>query len=395
MLITERYKDQIHGVLSCYDRVVLRGTLPGWSYAQGMTSFLYANQIRIFDYPSFAQPLRGEIRDNAEQLAAENGLEIEHIRKIKAFRKEDRIQDILKERGTHPGLVHIFSAMESCSSYKPWHDRRTGKTFLKHDTAKCLPYYFYFIDPELGLCYLRVPTWCPFQLQFYFNMHNWLATKLNKHSIPHVLNDNTFLEIGEDCITGRTPVNRSPFSHRQAIFIKLQEYPLGPSVVVGIAGSNFMVPVILDTQSLYGSLKALDVIVDPDLGMGSGLDGRIFCWQTEGIPSHRMKNIVSLPPSHSIEHVPDHIVFYVTHVGLARRVRKHFQKIVFAALCSTSLLFPPFPDPVPLLFYLSMIISVTHSSHSQHNYILQDCTARKASGRPLKEGQNTEEMMSP
>ncbi|GFP29812.1 hypothetical protein HKBW3S34_00733 [Candidatus Hakubella thermalkaliphila] len=60
MLITERYKDQIHGVLSCYDRVVLRGTLPGWSYAQGMTSFLYANQIRIFDYPSFAQPLRGE-----------------------------------------------------------------------------------------------------------------------------------------------------------------------------------------------------------------------------------------------------------------------------------------------------------------------------------------------
>ncbi|GFP21129.1 hypothetical protein HKBW3S06_00355 [Candidatus Hakubella thermalkaliphila] len=197
MLITERYKDQIHGVLSCYDRVVLRGTLPGWSYAQGMTSFLYANQIRIFDYPSFAQPLRGEIRDNAEQLAAENGLEIEHIRKIKAFRKEDRIQDILKERGTHPGLVHIFSAMESCSSYKPWHDRRTGKTFLKHDTAKCLHYYFYFIDPELGLCYLRVPTWCPFQLQFYFNMHNWLATKLNKHSIPHVLNDNTFLEIGD------------------------------------------------------------------------------------------------------------------------------------------------------------------------------------------------------
>ncbi|GFP34039.1 hypothetical protein HKBW3S42_02379, partial [Candidatus Hakubella thermalkaliphila] len=33
MLITERYKDPIHGVLSCYDRVVLRGTLPGWNYA--------------------------------------------------------------------------------------------------------------------------------------------------------------------------------------------------------------------------------------------------------------------------------------------------------------------------------------------------------------------------
>jgi hypothetical protein len=49
MLIPERYKNQIRGVISCYDRVRLRGSLPGWHYAQGMTSFLYANQIRIFE----------------------------------------------------------------------------------------------------------------------------------------------------------------------------------------------------------------------------------------------------------------------------------------------------------------------------------------------------------
>jgi hypothetical protein len=49
MLITERYKNQIRDVISCYDRVRLRGSLPGWHYAQSMTSFLYANQIRIFE----------------------------------------------------------------------------------------------------------------------------------------------------------------------------------------------------------------------------------------------------------------------------------------------------------------------------------------------------------
>jgi hypothetical protein len=32
---------------------------------------------------------------------------------------------------------------------------------LRPDTGKCLHYYFYFIDAELGLIYLRVPTWCP------------------------------------------------------------------------------------------------------------------------------------------------------------------------------------------------------------------------------------------
>ena len=60
-------------------------------------------------------------------MAEENGLEIEFISKHKAFRKEDRIQEIIKERGTHPGLVHIFSAMERCQAYRPWHDKQSHK----------------------------------------------------------------------------------------------------------------------------------------------------------------------------------------------------------------------------------------------------------------------------
>ena len=82
--------------------------------------------------------------------------------------------------------------MEICNTYKPWHDKTTGKTFLKPDTSKCLHYYFYFIDKELGLCYLRVPTWCPFRLQFYMNGHNLLATKLKKNNIDFVMYDNAF-----------------------------------------------------------------------------------------------------------------------------------------------------------------------------------------------------------
>lgn len=196
-LITEQYKEQIRGVLSCYDRIILKGTIPSWCFAEGMTSFLYAEKIRIFDYPEWAKNLKEEIRKNTERLAKENGVEIEFIRKIKVFRKEDRIQEVLKKRGNHPGLVHIFSAMETCNSYKSWHDRQSGKNSLINDSGKCLHYYFYFIDPLLGLCYLRVPTWCPFQLQFYFNGHNWLAAKLAKRAIPYVLKDNIFLEISD------------------------------------------------------------------------------------------------------------------------------------------------------------------------------------------------------
>jgi hypothetical protein len=160
-LLSDKYRDQLDGVLNCYDRIILFGSLQPWCYAEGMTHYLYEHAIRIFDYAQFAQLLTDEIRTNAEALAQENGLEIEFIRKNK-FRKEDRIQKILKQRGPHPGLVHIFSAMEACDTYKPWHDKHTHRTYLRHDSSRCLTYYFYFLDPALGLCYLRVLTCAPF-----------------------------------------------------------------------------------------------------------------------------------------------------------------------------------------------------------------------------------------
>ncbi len=53
-LLTKRYAGQIAGELSCYDRILIQGTVPGWCYARGMTDCLYAHQIRIFDYAKFA-----------------------------------------------------------------------------------------------------------------------------------------------------------------------------------------------------------------------------------------------------------------------------------------------------------------------------------------------------
>ncbi len=188
-LLTERHADQIAGVLSCYDRILIFGTLTNICFAEGMTLYLYAHQVRIFDYPRFAQPFREELRMNAERLAAENGIEIQDLRK-KNLRKEELVQAILAKRGSHPGLVAIFSAMEACSTYQPWRNKQTDKTYLKPNDGKCLHYYFYFLDEELGLTYVRVPTWLPCRLQIYFNGHNWLAAQLGKRKIAYQPLDN-------------------------------------------------------------------------------------------------------------------------------------------------------------------------------------------------------------
>jgi hypothetical protein len=179
-----------------------------------MTRFLYAKGIRIFDYPQFAQSLRDRVRDGAASIAASAGITIEHIAKSH-IRKEEVVARVLEQRGDQPGLVHILSAMEACDSYRPWHDKASGKTFVRPDSGKCLHYYFYFMDAALGLVYLRVPTWArlakgsvrrsrmewqgegPFRLQFYCNGHSWLARQMTAAGIGYTMADNAFVKIDD------------------------------------------------------------------------------------------------------------------------------------------------------------------------------------------------------
>ncbi|OGA94991.1 MAG: hypothetical protein A3E79_12815 [Burkholderiales bacterium RIFCSPHIGHO2_12_FULL_61_11] len=72
--LVNRYAANLHGVLSCYDRILIMGTLPGACYAGGMTSFLYSKGIRIFDYAQFAEPLRDHIRTRTQEICEAAGL---------------------------------------------------------------------------------------------------------------------------------------------------------------------------------------------------------------------------------------------------------------------------------------------------------------------------------
>ena len=119
MLLTDKYADKIYGTITCYDRMIIQGYIPGWSHAEGMTGYLNANNIRIFDFSNFSQPLTEQIRANAQRIADENGIEIEFIRKLRAFRKDVRIQEIIQETGKTEGLIHIFPPWNSAILTNP------------------------------------------------------------------------------------------------------------------------------------------------------------------------------------------------------------------------------------------------------------------------------------
>jgi hypothetical protein len=132
----------------------------------------------------------------AAAVAAQAGIAIEHIAKSH-IRKEDVVAKVIERRGKHPGLVHVISAMEACDAYQPWHDKTTHRTYVRPDSGKCLHYYFYFMDAEWGLIYLRVPTSAPFRLQFYCNGHSFLARQLELEGIAATAVDNAFVRIDD------------------------------------------------------------------------------------------------------------------------------------------------------------------------------------------------------
>jgi hypothetical protein len=199
-LLIEKYKDKVLGSIGCYDRVVIMGTLTGLCYPQGMTCYINHHKVRIFDYPKFAQRYRDLIRDNAEHLARANGIKICYIRSP-TIKTGDLVKAELIKRQKKgekvEGLFYIISCKELCSYYRPRYNEKTGECYLERDWCPCLHYYFYFIDKQLGLCYVRVPTWLPCRLQVYFNGHNWLANQLNKAGIEHLMADNAFIDISD------------------------------------------------------------------------------------------------------------------------------------------------------------------------------------------------------
>lgn len=193
-LLTERFDRNISGTLGCFDRIVLFGTYRPICHPRAMGFELFEAGFKLLDYEKkFANTLRLQIRDHIKEVAEAEGLPIKHVNF--GVRKEALVSQILSERGHHDGVVCILSAMEKCSCFKV--GKRNGFLELVWSGGKCLHYYVYLMDPDYGLCYLRIPTWAPFRLQFYCNGHSWLERRMTEEGIGFEKAGNCFVHIDD------------------------------------------------------------------------------------------------------------------------------------------------------------------------------------------------------
>jgi hypothetical protein len=107
--------------------------------------------------------------------------------------KDSLVRSTIAKDRISQGLVRVICCMENCRTLKLQHGKRRpwlGYTFRPQRVL-----YYYFLDPQFGLMYVRLQTWFPFSIQVYLNGHDWLAAKMKKARLGFQQDDNAFVQL--------------------------------------------------------------------------------------------------------------------------------------------------------------------------------------------------------
>ncbi|MGB2824723.1 MAG: hypothetical protein WBF17_27370 [Phycisphaerae bacterium] len=187
-----KFTNFITASLSCFDRVIFKGHLRLLSYSKGLEYFVdHTLGIRRKDFMAWAKGQSQRIIDHARHLAEQANCPFVYLNR--PVRKDDLVQGFLRSQPVDQGLVCVLRCLEHCPSFRlTIGDRRPRFTPAR---PKCLVFYFYYLDPDLGLIHVRLPTLFPFAIQVAVNGHNYLARQMHRAGLQFVQQDNVFTEL--------------------------------------------------------------------------------------------------------------------------------------------------------------------------------------------------------
>jgi len=131
-----KHENRIHGVLSCFDRMLFRGHLPiisGWAMAQ----FLNLLELDGGNVKPFLLKNSERVKEHAVAMARKYNRRFEYLRSN--IRKEDRARQLAERDGIREGLVCVFSIVENCRTFSLRFT--TNGRCLKPASRKCLHFY--------------------------------------------------------------------------------------------------------------------------------------------------------------------------------------------------------------------------------------------------------------
>ncbi len=113
----DKYGRKLLGVISGFDRLVLKGTLRPLSYTAGMMNFLLEKEVLLKDFGSYAQQVSELLKDASQQEAGRLGRTNRYLGSSQT-RKEPIARAIAQKEGIEEGLICLLRTVEPCTSYR-------------------------------------------------------------------------------------------------------------------------------------------------------------------------------------------------------------------------------------------------------------------------------------
>jgi len=186
-----KFATSIIAVLGCFDRVIFKGHLP-FQHETALNRFVdHGLRMPRKDFLPFLEGTSDDLVAHAKSLAEQHGAPYHYLQG--RHRKEDLVQQTIRERRLHEGLVCVLCCQETCRTVKLLYGKQRPRLAFTWRPQRVL--YFYFLDAAFGLIYLRLQTWFPFTFQAYVNGHDWLACQLQQQGVGFVQQDNAFTQL--------------------------------------------------------------------------------------------------------------------------------------------------------------------------------------------------------
>lgn len=192
----QRHESEIKGTLSGLDRIRFRGTIRWLSSLRGMSNFLSVMSVLLKEFADWAQDKTERIRVATLKLAVNAGRPVIYLPSSQT-RKEQTALEIAARDGVCEGLICVLSTLENCMSFEVGPNREKKRLELRYRSKRCLHYYFYLLDPQMGLMHLRLQTWAPYTVQVCLNGREWLARQLVAKGIAFEQRDNCFVDVAD------------------------------------------------------------------------------------------------------------------------------------------------------------------------------------------------------
>lgn len=151
----QKFAVSIVSLLSCFDRVIFKGYLP-FRGEDNLNDYVdRVLGMRRKDFLPWLKRHSERLVEFGQNIARQHGRPYEY--RQGRFKKEKFIHELIRKDGLDVGLVSVLCVQETCSAVKLKYGEGKPRLIFTRRPQRVL--YYYWLDANFGLMYLRLQTY--------------------------------------------------------------------------------------------------------------------------------------------------------------------------------------------------------------------------------------------